>query len=181
MKRHLHSIDRNLMSLLVCIGELVIGVLLLLNPRGFTFAVFVTLGVLLAVMGITRLVGYWRAEAAVAARSGGLVTGLVFLLAGGFCIFRWQWFVMTFPILTVVYGVVTLLNGLNKLQYAVDLWRLGQRYWYLALTGAALTLLFGAVILANPFATMALLWKFVAIAFLVEAVLDLATLLFSRR
>ena len=80
MKRHLHSIDRNLMSLLVCIGELVIGVLLLLNPRGFTFAVFVTLGVLLAVMGITRLVGYWRAEAAVAARSGGLVTGLVFLL-----------------------------------------------------------------------------------------------------
>lgn len=88
---------------------------------------------------------------------------------------------MTFPILTVVYGVVTLLNGLNKLQYAVDLWRLGQRYWYLALTGAALTLLFGAVILANPFATMALLWKFVAIAFLVEAVLDLATLLFSRR
>ena len=57
---------------------------------------------------------------------------------------------MTFPILTVVYGVVTLLNGLNKLQCAVDLWRLGQRYWYLALTGAALTLLFGAVILANP-------------------------------
>ena len=48
MKQHLHSMDRNLMSLLVCIGELVIGVLLLLNPRGFTFAVFVALGVLLA-------------------------------------------------------------------------------------------------------------------------------------
>ena len=57
------------------------------EPRGFTFAVFVALGVLLAALGIARLVGYWRAEAAVAARSGGLVTGLVFLLAGGFCIF----------------------------------------------------------------------------------------------
>lgn len=181
MKKHLHSMDRNLMNLLVCIGELVIGVLLLLNPRGFTFSVFAALGVLLAVLGTARLVGYWRAEPAVAARGGGLVTGLVFLLTGGFCIFRWQWFVMTFPILTVVYGVVTLLNGLNKLQCAADLWRLGQRYWYLALTGAALTLMFGGVILANPFATTALLWKFVAIAFLVEAVLDLVALLFSRR
>lgn len=181
MKQHLHSVDRHLISLLICIGEILIGVLLLLNPRGFTHTVFVALGVLLAALGITRLAGYWRAEAAVAARSGGLVTGLVFLLAGGFCIFRWQWFVVTFPILTVVYGVVTLLNGLNKLQFAVDLWRLGQRYWYLALAGAGLTLLFGAVILANPFATTALLWKFVAIAFLAEAVLDLVALVFSGR
>lgn len=181
MKNIRHSLDRDLMRLLICIGEIVLGALLLINPVGFTSAVLIVLGVLLILLGAMRLVGYFRAEPSQAAEGGGLVEGLVFLLAGLFCIFRWQWFVVTFPILTIVYGILTLVNGLNKLQYAVDLLRLGQRYWYVAMIGAALTLVFGVVIVANPFATTAFLWTFIAVSLLAEAVLDLVAMLFGRK
>lgn len=181
MKNIRHSLDRELMQLLICIGEIVLGALLLINPIGFTSAVLVALGVLLLLLGAMRLLGYFRAEPAVAAAGGGLVAGLAFVLVGLFCIFRWQWFVVTFPILTVVYGILTLGNGLNKLQYAVDLLRLGQRYWYVAMIGSALTLVFGVVIVTNPFASTAFLWTFIAVSLLAEAALDLAALLFGRR
>lgn len=181
MKATRQGWDRNLVDRIVCLGEAVLGVLLLWNPVGFAAAVLRVLGVVLALLGLARLAGYARAEPAVAAQGGGLVTGLVFLLAGGFCFFRWEWFVLTFPILTALYGVVTLVNGLHKLQRAVDLWRLGRPHWHLALAGAALTLGFGVLILADPFATVALLWKFIAITFLIEAVVDLAGFLLGRR
>lgn len=180
MKNNRHTIDRNLVNLIICIGEIVIGALLLINPVGFTSAVLIALGVLLAVLGAIRLIGYFRTEPEIAARGGGLVTGLLFLLAGLFCIFRWNWFVLTFPILTVVYGVLTLANGLNKLQGAVDALRLGLRYWYLAMIGAVVTLLFGALIVLNPFATTAVLWTFIAVSLIVEAVLDILSFVLGR-
>lgn len=181
MKNNFRSIDRNLMNLIVCIGEIVIGALLLINPIGFTSAVLIALGVLLVVLGAARLVGYFRAAPEAASQGGGLVTGLVFVLAGLFCIFRWQWFVITFPILTVVYGVLTLVNGLNKLQWAVDALRLGQRYWYIAMIGAALTLIFGGLIVFNPFTTTSLLWTFIAVSLIVEAVLDILSFVLGKR
>ena len=180
--KHMHrSIDRSLMNLLICVAEILIGALLLLNPLGFTSTVLIALGILSAVLGVTQLLGYFRAQPELAAQSGGLVTGLVLLLAGLFCIFRWEWFVVTFPILTVVYGVLTLINGLNKLQWAVDALRLHQRFWYVAMIGAVLTLLFAGLILINPFTSTAFLWTFIAISLIVEAVMDLFSLVLGRR
>lgn len=181
MKNNRHAVDRRRINLILCLGEFLLGVLLLINPVGFTSAVLMTLGALLAALGALRLVGYFRAEPAEAARGGGLVIGLCLVLTGLFCLFRWEWFVLTFPILTVVYGVLTLVNGLNKLQDAVDALRLELRYWYVAMTGAALTLVFAALILVNPFSSTAVLWTFLAVSLMVEGAADLAFLVLGRR
>lgn len=180
MKSIHHFFDRTVINLIVCIGEFLIGVLLLINPIGFTSTVLIALGILLVVMGATRLVGYFRNIPEVAAQGGGLVTGLLFVMAGLFCIFRWEWFVVTFPILTVVYGVLTLANGLNKLQWAVDALRLHRQYWYVAMIGAVLTLIFGGLIVFNPFTTTAVLWTFIAVSLIVEAALDILSFVFGR-
>ena len=181
MKNIRHSIDRNAMNLIVCIGEILIGALLLINPIGFTSAVLIALGVVLVALGAIRLVGYFRSDPEAAAQGGGLVTGLLFMLAGLFCIFRWEWFVVTFLILRVVYGVVRLAEGVHKLQWAVDALRLGQRYWYIAIIGAALTLIFGALIVFNPFTTTTVLWTFIAVSLIVEAVLDILSFVLGKR
>lgn len=181
MKVHLHSIDRNLMNLIICIGEVIIGALLLINPIGFTSVILIALGTMLAILGITRILGYFRAEPEVAAQGGGLVSGLVFVLTGAFCIFRRDWFVVTFPILTIVYGVLTLVNGINKLQWAVDALRLHQKYWYITMIGAVLTLIFGTLIIFNPFPTTAILWTFIALSLIAEAVLDILSLVFVKQ
>ena len=87
---------------------------------------------------------------------------------------------MTFPVLTAIYGVITLVNGINKVQWSIDLIRFKQRYWFIAMIGAALTLIFGIIILLNPFTSTTILWTFIAVAMIVEAILDIVALIFGK-
>lgn len=87
---------------------------------------------------------------------------------------------MTFPVLTAIYGVITLVNGINKVQWSIDLLRFKQRYWFIAMIGAALTLIFGIIILLNPFTSTTILWTFIAVAMMVEAILDIVALIFGK-
>ncbi|MCC8051806.1 MAG: hypothetical protein LIP10_14350 [Clostridiales bacterium] len=50
-----------------------------------------------------------------------------------------------------------------------------KKYWYISLISAMLTVLFAIIILANPFTTTAVLWKFTGIVLIVEAVIDALT------
>ena len=159
--------NRNLINLIVCIGEILIGALLLINPMGFTSAVLILLGIALIAVGAWKILTYFRSEPEAA--------------LGLFCAFRWEWFIITFPVLTVLYGIITLMNGINKVQWAIDLLRLKQKYWFIAMIGAVCTLLFGILILANPFESTAVLWSFIAVTLIVEAVVDILTLVFGRR
>ena len=116
-----------------------------------------------------------------AAEQGGLAKGLGLLLAGTFCMFRSNWFIVTFPLLTVIYGILTLLGGINKVQWAIDMLRAKQKYWFVAIISAVLTLVFSALILANPFASTAVLWTFIAVTLIVEAVIDIVAFILGRK
>ena len=95
--------------------------------------------------------------------------------------FRSNWFIVTFPLLTVIYGVLTLLGGINKIQWAIDMLRAKQKYWFVAIISAVLTLVFSALILANPFASTAVLWTFIAVTLIVEAVIDIVAFILGRK
>ena len=101
-------------------------------------------------------------------------------VCGLFCVFRSHWFVVTFPVLTVVYGVLTLVAGISKIQWSLDLFRTKQKYWYVAVVGAALSLVFACLILTNPFASTAVLWTFIAVSLLIESVIDVVTLFLEK-
>jgi len=77
--------------------------------------------------------------------------------------------------------VLILLSAISKLQWAVDLLRKRQRYWFVTLIGALLSLVFAVIVLANPFAATATLWMFVAISLIVEAVADIVSFIFGRK
>ena len=173
--------NRTIMNLIICISEILIGVLLLIDPVGFTSAVLMILGIALMILGTWKTVSYFRTSPEAAAQNGGLVVGIVCVLLGAFCVFRWEWFLVTFPVLTVVYGVITLINGINKVQWAVDLLRLKQRFWFVSLIGAALTLVFGILILTNPFTTTVILWTFIAVTLIAEAAMDIVTFILARK
>ena len=86
--------NRNVINLIICFGELLIGILLLVDPLGFTSSVLLLLGAILTIVGIAKIVTYFRLEAQLASQNGGLVTGLLLVLLGLFCIFKWEWFLL---------------------------------------------------------------------------------------
>ena len=117
-------------DLALCILELAAGILLLLDPVKFTSTVIIGVGVVLIILGLIEVVNYFRTDAKSASLGQMLTKGLISLLAGAFCVVQWQWFLVTFPVLTMVYGTLILLRGISKIQLAIDMVRLrgsGQR------------------------------------------------------
>ncbi len=168
-------------GLLLCLIEILVGVMLLINPGGLTRAIIVVLGGVLAVGGVVEAVRYFRMAPVQAAVSQTLLRGMVMLVVGCFCLFNSQWFIATFPILTMIYGVVILFSGLGKLQWTMNLLRLKNPNWHMAAVVAGLSLLCAVIILANPFATTLALWRFTGVFLVAEAVLDIVAIFISGR
>ena len=174
-------LKRNLGSVAMSLAEIIIGILLLVNPVAFTSGIIVAFGIVLMIMGIGTTIKYFRTEPEEAAVSQILVKGLLALLAGVFCAFNSHWFIATFPVLTLVYGVVILVTGITKLQWTVDIIRMKRSKWFWLAISAAISIVCGVVIITSPFSTTAVLWMFIGISLIVDAVFDMIGGVFGNR
>lgn len=168
----MRAIQKNSGSILMCVLEILVGVLLLVDPTGFTSAIIIAAGAALILYGVICIVRYFRADAAEGALRQSLFKGLLLLLGGLFCVLRSRWFVDTFPLLTILYGIGLLISGIGKIQWTADMIRFGRKRWYLPAISAALSLIFAAIILCSPTA----LWSFLGIVLIVEAVFDIVAI-----
>lgn len=174
------TIKKNFGSIFTSLVEILIGILLLINPVGFTSGIIIALGVVSLIGGIADIIRYFRTNAVQAASEQWLARGLVGAVIGAFCILRSKWFILTFPVLAVLYGVVNLVMGIFKVQLTVDAIRMKGKWGWLSVS-AALTLLLAAVILLNPFSSTVVLWIFTGVTLIVEAVIDAVSIIFSNR
>ncbi len=97
-------IKENINTIVICLCEILVGVLLLINPIGFTSGTIIMLGIVLLISGIISVTGYFRTDAAIAVHEQGLAKGLISSALGLFCILQTHWFIVAFPILTFLYG-----------------------------------------------------------------------------
>lgn len=174
-------LKRNLSSMAMSLAEAIIGVLLLINPIAFTSGIIIAFGVVLMIVGIHKTIRYFRTEPEEAAVSQTFVKGLLALLAGAFCAFHSHWFLGTFPVLTLLYGVGLLITGITKIQWTMDIIRMKRRKWLWMAISAAISVLCGITVVANPFSTTAVLWMFIGITFILDAVFDMISGIFGNR
>lgn len=174
-------LKRNLNSMAMSLAEAIIGILLLINPTGFTSGIIIAVGVVLMIMGVGKIIKYFRTEPEEAAAGQNLVKGLILLLAGAFCACNSPWFIAAFQVLTLVYGVVMILAGITKIQWTVDIIRMKRSKWLWTAISAAVSVLCGIVVVTNPFGTTAVLWMFIGITCIVDAVFDMIGGIFGNR
>lgn len=174
-------LKNNLGGIAMCLLELLVGALLLINPVGFTSGIIMGAGLVLILIGIVCIIKYFRAEPEEAAKSQNLLKGLIALLAGVFCALRSEWFVVTFPVITLIYGLVILITGLGKIQWTVDILRQKKPKWFLCGLSALVSTVCGLVIIAAPFTTTAVLWMFTGISLIVDACFDIPALILTNK
>lgn len=168
-------------NITLCVFELLVGALLLINPVGFTAGIITLAGVMLIVVGVVGIVRYFRMSPEEAALGQSFVWGLAAVLAGAFCVWKAEWFIMTFSVLTILYGLVILAAGISKLQLMLDMIRQHRRNWLWSAVNAAISILCAVIILKNPFTTTEILWMFIGGVMLVEGLLDLILLFIGRK
>ena len=172
--------DKKLNAILLCFAELVIGVLLLIKPVGFTRGIIIALGIPLMLKGVGYVISYIRQKPQEASEGNLLAKGLLMTCGGLFCMFRSGWFITVFPALTILYGLMTLVTAFGKIQWTADLFRAKHKYWFLALISAVLSIALAVMIMTNPFASTAAMWIFIGVSMIVEAVMDVVTIIFEK-
>ncbi len=172
----MNVIKMNLKEIIFCIAELIIGILLLIDPVSFTSGIIVILGVCMIATGILFGYKYFRTSAEQAKKGNMLTYAILLAMIGVFCVLRTDWFIVTFPILTVLYGIIMLVSGVSKIQTMVDMLRLRNNKWFWAGINAVVSILCAVIILWSPFTSTAVLWIFAGVSLIVEAVLDIVTL-----
>ena len=173
-------IKKNGSAIVAGLVELLIGILLFVDPDGFTSGILRIVGGILLLCGVVCLIRYFRTEPVQAALEQNFSKGLIMILLGGILALRTEQVMGLFPLLAQLYGIAILVVGVVKLQQGVDLLRLKARFWFLAGINALLAIVFGAIILGNPFTSTIVLWRVSAISLIMEAVLDIAVLFLNR-
>lgn len=163
-------------SILLSVCELIVGILLLIDPIGFTGTIIVFLGIALSILGIVNIVQYFRDPPAQAILKQSLAHGCLELAAGIFFVVK-STYIASLSLLTVLYGVGILILGITKVQWTVDQIRLKTDRWFLTAISAALTILCAVIILCNP----TVVWTLIAVFLILEAVMDIVAAILTRK
>ncbi len=169
------ALKRNTNAIVLCIAEALAGILLLVNPVEFTTGIIMAAGIALMIGGLINVNRYFRSKPAEAAVGQLLTRGLIALLAGVFCAFNPHWFIVTFPVIAILYGAAVLIGGLGKVQLAIDMLRFKNSKWWWGAISAVISIICALVIISNPFSSTDALWWFTGISLIVEAVFDVIT------
>ena len=156
-------------SLIIAFSAILIGLLFILTPQTSADVICYVAGILLLASGIAAVVSYLASGRLFG--SYALVSGIVLLVCGVFCLLRPE---VIQGLLTVIFGVFLVIDGMVTLQDGIDCARAKLGGWWVL---AALAL--GCVILFGKFDSIMLL---AGISLIVDGVFDLiVTLAFSKR
>lgn len=175
------NIKEKVSVIALSIIEILVGILLLTSPMGLTSWIIVIAGIILTATGILKIVGYFSVSAEEAILQKSLAFGILAVLLGLCCMFRSEWFIALFPLLTTLYGILILINGVIKVQWTADMIRIKKRRWGWMALSAAVTVMCAIIILWHPFVAIAALWMFIGITMIVEAVIDIIAVIFIQK
>ncbi len=175
------KLRRNSTKILLAVAQIVVAILLLINPVGFTAGIIIAAGVVAVAAGVISIVKYVKLPAIQAASEQRLARGIVLIAVGVFAICKYGWFIGVFSILAALYGLGILLSSIARVQWTVDMLRVNHPRWWLMAIDAVITALLGILILTNPFAAVTVPWLFVSIALFVGAAIDIVYVVMDVR
>ena len=117
---------------------------------------------------------YFRIAGSEILGSYGLVQGVTLLAFGMFFVIK-PGFIAVF--LGTALAIIIIVDGILKLQYAVDFYHLESDKWWIELIGAVVMVVIGIIALLNPFSTSSALIVFIGIALMIEGLWDFISLM----
>ena len=158
------------------IAYLILGFILLIKPGTALVTIVHILAIVAAVIGVVSLVSYFRDKYSVG--NGGVVKGIVYFVIAAFLYFGAGFIISIVPF---ILGILIVISGIVKLQEALDMMKYKADGSVTVLIIAILSLVFGILILINPFGTAELLFRIIGIALIYNGVSDLLTVFYFSK
>ena len=160
----------------VSVIMVILGAVLMLNPGLSMLTLCYLIGGLMVIFGITRLVGYFSKDLFRLAFQFDLALGIFCMLAGIVILVHPNNIMKLLP---VIIGLFVTIDGVFKMQTAIDSKRFGLKRWYEILVLAAVTCVFGLLLIIDPFAGGKALMIFFGATMMIDGIQNLCVVLYT--
>ena len=162
--------ERKKSSIIMAAITIALGLALIIFKDTAVRLICMVAGIALIIWGGYYIVSYFVKKTGVAALQLDLFLGIILLLLG-------LWMTISpdsvIGLIQYVVGILIIIHGAIDLQAAMNIKRGGDDKWWISLLLAALTLAMGALVLINPFGTLALLLTIVGVILVFDGISDL--------
>ncbi len=158
------------LSILICI----LGIVLISVPEFSLSALCWICGILLVLFGCIKIVGYLSKDLYRLAFQFDLAFGILLIVLGLVVILRTDSMI---HIVCVLLGIFILADSLLKIQISIDSKVFGISQWWVILSAAIITGVFGFLLLIRPSETASTIMILLGVSFLGEGILNLITVL----
>ena len=159
-------------SLIMCIA----GIILAVKPGISIKAVCSAIGIIMIICGVIKIIGYFSNDLYSLAFQHDLAFGILAAIVGLLMVFKAESIV---SIINFIVGIIVLLDGLIKIQTAVEAKKFGLEQWRAIGITALLSCILGAVLVFAPFGGAAIFMRIFGICILVEGILNLVVGVFT--
>ena len=157
---------------LIC---MIIGIIDLVNPERMLNIIAYALGISAIIGGLIFVIMYLARDVKHNLGNNDFLNGVVSIVVGIVILLKWKELMAIVPI---VLGVLIIVSGCIKLQDSIDLKKLGHPMFTLMLIMALVFIIFGAVLVANPFESEILLLRLIGVALIIAGMTDLVASVF---
>lgn len=147
----------------------ILGLLMVIFPGVITNIINYIIGGLLILFGADYIVRYLGNNKVTSYSKYSLIIGIIPIICGLFLIFNTQILVSIIPFIA---GLIILMDAIEKIKHAIDLKKMNLDEWWINLVIAILFMIFGIIIILNPFKTAELLIRILGIFLLVDCFAD---------
>lgn len=147
-----------------------LGLVLVIWPGTTSQIICMMLGGVLLAYGILQIVIYMFNRGRTIVSQGMMLLGIVFAVIGEWILFRPETIIMAVP---VIVGVLIVIHGLHNVAQAFALKKDGYENWWLAFLLGLLTVVFGGVLIYNPFQAVELVVRIIGVFLIYDGVSDI--------
>ncbi len=159
-------------SIVTSVVILVFGIFLFIQPDVIIHMISIVLGGIILIPGITALIDYVKNK-----YQPSLITGVVTIIIGMILIVNTK---LVASILPFILGIYFIVNGINRIQYALELKRQSVNY-VVSLIFSILIIICGILFIVNPFGGALVITKVMGIFMILYSVLDLTNSIIIKK
>lgn len=174
------KIKKYLPAIILILFELAVGIMMLVDPQGFAFAVFTVFGVILMIIGVIQLVRFVGDKRNDAQTNLTLISAIFALIFGAAFAFGTALIIGMISAIAIIYGVIALISGFIKIADFANRPG-GAGHSVMTLISGILSVALGVILLINPFGTSLVLWQVTGVMLIIEAVADVISVIIAAR
>lgn len=162
-------------TIMTSLFYIILGIVTVAIPETMVRTLGYLVGILFILVGAVSMICYLLRDAGRNYDRNDFGYGLVGIAVGVLFLYKMEWISELIP---VILGILVLASGCVKLQHVIDMKRMDCGNWIAVLILAAVNVIFGAVLIANPFDAVILLFQLVGAGLIFSGITDCITVFY---